>query len=239
MGEQLSDGGTAGRRRAHPQGTASGPQGVGAGPDLEALLAAAMRPADVDAEGERRAVAAFRAARDAGAHRARTRRRDDWRPRTRRRTVRSLRATLSLFVASLALGGVAFAAMGTTGSSSDASSKGHGTPTQSTAPSEPDPEPSSAASGTGQGPSERPSTAQDTEAQCRAYEQVASNGKALESVAWKRLVEAAGGEEKVAGYCAEQLVRETAESGKPGADNANSGGNPGQGKENDKAGKKN
>ncbi|SBT91962.1 hypothetical protein GA0115233_103771, partial [Streptomyces sp. DI166] len=59
MGEQLSDGGAVGRRSAHP-----------GGPDLETLLAAAMRSDTLDAEGERRAVAAFREARDAGAHRA-------------------------------------------------------------------------------------------------------------------------------------------------------------------------
>ncbi|MDT0434290.1 hypothetical protein ABZ439_31235 [Streptomyces sp. NPDC005840] len=46
---------------------------------LELLLADAMREEAVDTEGQRRAVAAFRAARDAGRHRARTRDRDDWR----------------------------------------------------------------------------------------------------------------------------------------------------------------
>lgn len=46
-----------------------------------ALLGAVMRDGGMDAEAERQALAAFRAARDAGAHRARTRRRDDWRAR--------------------------------------------------------------------------------------------------------------------------------------------------------------
>ncbi|MFD8200700.1 hypothetical protein ACFV2G_14210, partial [Streptomyces sp. NPDC059701] len=59
---------------------------------------------------------AFRAARDAGAHRAartaRIRRRDDWRPRDPRRARRSLRVTLSVLLASLTLGGVAYAAIG-------------------------------------------------------------------------------------------------------------------------------
>ncbi|MFJ3195501.1 hypothetical protein ACIPJQ_23105 [Streptomyces griseoviridis] len=45
----------------------------------ESRWADAMREGAVDAEGVRRAVAAFRAARDAGRHRARTRDRDDWR----------------------------------------------------------------------------------------------------------------------------------------------------------------
>lgn len=48
-------------------------------PPLELLLAEAMRETTVDAEAARRALAAFRAARDAGEHRARTRGRDDWR----------------------------------------------------------------------------------------------------------------------------------------------------------------
>ncbi|MFD7131311.1 hypothetical protein [Streptomyces sp. NPDC059894] len=48
--------------------------------DVQALLATALRGGDGPGEGERRALAAFREARDAGAHRAaRTRRRDDWR----------------------------------------------------------------------------------------------------------------------------------------------------------------
>ncbi|MGW0910609.1 hypothetical protein ACWD1Z_02500 [Streptomyces sp. NPDC002784] len=215
MGEQLSDGGTADRRPAHPHGTPSGPPADAGRPDLEALLAAAMRPAAVDAEGERRAVAAFRAAREAGAHRSRTRRRDDWRPRTRGRSVRSLRATLSLFVASLALGGAAFAAIGTAGSSSDASD-GPGTPTPSTAAADPDPEPPATASGTATAPRDRPSAAADTEAKCRAYERVRGSGRALDAPAWQRLTEAAGGAEKVAAYCARRLAEATAQ-GKPGA----------------------
>ncbi|WP_177232765.1 hypothetical protein [Streptomyces sp. Ag109_O5-10] len=52
---------------------------TGAGPPPAALLAAAVRVPGADTEGERRAVAAFRTARDTGTHRARTRRGDDWR----------------------------------------------------------------------------------------------------------------------------------------------------------------
>ncbi|MFE5139785.1 hypothetical protein ACFRDV_19235 [Streptomyces fagopyri] len=44
---------------------------------LDALLAA-VRTAPVDPVAEGRAVAAYRAARERGAHGARTRRRDDW-----------------------------------------------------------------------------------------------------------------------------------------------------------------
>ena len=52
-----------------------------------------------------------------------------------------------------------------------------------------------------------PTTAQDTEAKCRAYDQVGGNGKALDSTAWQRLVTAAGGADRVAAYCAEQLAQ--------------------------------
>ncbi|MEU6626278.1 hypothetical protein ABZ926_36695 [Streptomyces litmocidini] len=48
--------------------------------DVEAVLAAALRPGTVDDTATRAAVAAFRAARDTGLHGPRrTRRRDDWR----------------------------------------------------------------------------------------------------------------------------------------------------------------
>ncbi|MEW1779192.1 hypothetical protein [Streptomyces sp. NPDC086777] len=63
-----------GRRPAHPGVTVPGAE-----PLLEALLAAAVRVPGVEPEGERRAVAAFRTARDTGTRRPRTRRRDDWR----------------------------------------------------------------------------------------------------------------------------------------------------------------
>ncbi|MGA4850828.1 hypothetical protein ACOBQB_33005 [Streptomyces sp. G5(2025)] len=97
-----------------------GPEGApGRASPLE-LLAEAVRAdaagaaGTVDAEAQREAVAAFRAARDAGAHRARTRRRDDWRPRERRRPARiSLKAAGGVVLAGGLLGGVALAAAGT------------------------------------------------------------------------------------------------------------------------------
>ncbi|MFJ2767488.1 hypothetical protein [Streptomyces sp. NPDC087300] len=61
----------------------SGPGGTRGRPSpttLDALLSSAVRSDAVDTDAQRQAVAAFRAARDEGAHRARTRRRDDWRP---------------------------------------------------------------------------------------------------------------------------------------------------------------
>ncbi|MFF1694247.1 hypothetical protein ACFVXC_11555 [Streptomyces sp. NPDC058257] len=63
---------------------------------VDALLGEAVRSGAVDAEAQRRAVAAFRSARDEGTHRARTRRRDDWRPRA----LGSLRAAASTILAS-------------------------------------------------------------------------------------------------------------------------------------------
>ncbi|MFD8420619.1 hypothetical protein [Streptomyces sp. NPDC059466] len=51
--------------------------GLAVGLSLDALLAA-VRTTAVDPDAEGRAVAAYRAAREGGAHGARTRRRDDW-----------------------------------------------------------------------------------------------------------------------------------------------------------------
>lgn len=139
--------------------------------ELEALLSAAvLRGHRPDAEGEQRAVAAFRAARAARARRVRTRRRDDWRSREQRRLVRWVKTLLSLFAASLALGGVAFAAIGSPGAP-DHSADGKGRTTPSAVP------PARSAAGHSAAPSHpavgtpaRPSTAQDTEAKCRAYD---------------------------------------------------------------------
>ncbi|WP_063768387.1 hypothetical protein [Streptomyces griseus] len=237
MGERLSGGGLPGRRRVHPgdAGPGSGPADDAAG--VEALLAAAMRGDGVDTEAEGRAVAAFRAARDAGEHRARvrTRRRDDWRPREQRRGARSVKATLSVLVASLTLGGVAFAAIGTGGSSDHGSGDRGGRTEQTTAaPGTSGGRPTASGSPTDSGRPDHPATAQDTAAHCRAYEQVGGRGKALESTAWRRLVEAAGGEEKVADYCDRQLAAESAtrkptKTGKPGGDAPGAGKGDGKG----------
>ncbi|MFF3329248.1 hypothetical protein ACFYWX_06730 [Streptomyces sp. NPDC002888] len=218
MGERLNGGGFPGRRRVHPgdAGPGSGPADDKAG--VEALIAAAMRGDGVDSEAEQRAVAAFRAARDAGEHRprARTRRRDDWRPREQRRGARSVKATLSVLLASLTLGGVAFAAIGTGGSSHEGAGDGRGRTEQTTgAPGLSGGRPTATPSPTDSGRPDHPVTAQDTEAHCRAYKQVGGRGKALDSTAWQRLIAAAGGQEKVAAYCARQLAGETA-TPKPG-----------------------
>lgn len=233
MGERLNDGAGHSRRRTHPvdaaadhEAAAGAPEAAAAGaaaagaaaPALEALLVRALSSQALSSQalhaqglrgpgdGERRAVAAFRAARDAGAHKARTRRRDDWRPRDRRHTVRSLRATLSVLVAGLTLGGVAFAAVG---SSTDGVAGGAGRP-------EPAATTTASASGAGAGSADtvsvspqppaatgrdRPVSAEDTDAHCRAYEKVVGRGKATDSTAWQRLVTAAGGAENVVAYC--------------------------------------
>ncbi|MGJ3560690.1 hypothetical protein ACR6C2_28650 [Streptomyces sp. INA 01156] len=62
-------------------------------------------------------MAAFREARETGVHRtgALTRRRDDWRPRERRLGRLSVKATLSVLIAGLSLGGVAVAGIGAAG----------------------------------------------------------------------------------------------------------------------------
>ncbi|MEU5886588.1 hypothetical protein ABZ835_07080 [Streptomyces sp. NPDC047461] len=230
MGEGRSGGGVPGRRHVHPGGTGS-PGADG----LETLLAAAMRedagPREnrAGAEGERQAVAAFRAARDAGAHRARTRRRDDWRPREQRRLSRSLRATLSVFLASLTLGGVAFATIGTGGGSSPEAGKKDPPRPRTSAPVR---QPATTAPAT-ESPSaqpDRPVTAQDTEAHCRAYEKVGGRGNALNSTAWQRLVDAAGGEGNIARYCADRLAQDTT-ADEPGKSEKNAGDPPGKKKQ--------
>ncbi|MFD9391741.1 hypothetical protein ACFWBB_13735 [Streptomyces sp. NPDC060000] len=212
MGERLNDGAGHSRRRARPPHIADAAADVEAPatadtprtatPALEALLVRALRARAPrgTGDGERRAVAAFRAARDAGAHQARTRRRDDWRPRARRHTARSLRATLSVLVAGLALGGVAFAAVGSAGDGhADAAGRPEGSATASRARStgaSASPPPTVPAD------RDRPLGAKDTEAHCRAYEKVHGRGRAMDSTAWQRLVTAAGGEGNVAAYCA-------------------------------------
>ncbi|MEU8028681.1 hypothetical protein AB0C13_08560 [Streptomyces sp. NPDC049099] len=226
MGERLSADGVPGRRRVHPGGAVSG---VWDGPEspLETLLATVIRADHLDPEAERRALAAFRAAaHGAGARRARTRRRDDWRLPEARRARRPVRMTFGVVFASLTLGGVAVAAIGSAGSSTDGTGTGRGPAHPSAVtPARPGGAAPSAPS-VGRGPTDRPSSAKDTEAHCRAYEQVDKRGKALDARAWQRLVAAAGGENRVAAYCSEQLTRASAGPagrGKPGKDAADTG----------------
>ncbi|MFD4598227.1 hypothetical protein ACFWPQ_09315 [Streptomyces sp. NPDC058464] len=255
MGERLGGDGVRGRRRVQPGGALSGLRGTGdeaavedaavegAALDdgalddgaLETALAAAVRAADLGSRGEQQAVAAFLAARAEGAHRARTRRRDDWRPAADRRARRPAKLTFGVVFASLALGGVAVAAIGSAGSSTEGAGHGRGTTNPAVAaPNRPGDAASAPSSGSPR-PTDRPATAQDTEAHCRAYAQVQGRGKALGATAWRRLVAAAGGADKVAAFCSEQLAAETAKpshstgAGKSGEGAANSA-NGGQGK---------
>ncbi|MGQ5636353.1 MULTISPECIES: hypothetical protein [unclassified Streptomyces] len=231
MGERLSgDGAPVRHRQVHPGGTMSGPSGAQDAAALETVLGAALRTDRLDPEAEQRALAAFRAAgHRADARPARTRRRDDWRPREERRLRHPVRMTFGAVFASLALGGVAVAAIGHTGSPGHgAGDAGRAAHRPAVAAGRPDGTASPSSSG-GPGATGRPSPAQDTEAHCRAYEQVDGRGKALGATAWQRLVTAAGGKDKVAAYCAQQLAHATAKpqkpagTGAPGRHAANSG----------------
>ncbi|MGW1166717.1 hypothetical protein [Streptomyces sp. NPDC002550] len=238
MGERHGGDGPFGRRRAHPGGTLSAPGDAcadqadegRADSGFEARLGAALRAGGVDAEAERRAVAAFRAAHATRAPGARTRRRDDWRPAAPRRARVPLRAALSVALASLTLGGVAFAAIGSAGSGT------HGRPgtphpalPSASTPHRP-PAPGTPAGTAGQASGaastrpHHPATARDTVAHCRAYERAGDRSGALDATAWQRLVGAAGGEEKVAAYCAAQVK---AAYGKKADKGGNSAGNSG------------
>ncbi|WP_159535439.1 hypothetical protein [Streptomyces sp. Tu 3180] len=214
---------TSGHRAAGQEGPATGRDHVVDTAGLEALLAAALIRDPVDDAAEQRAVAAFRAAREAGAHHARTRRRDDWRSR-RRLGGNSVKAVLSVLLGGLTLGGVAVAGIGATGPDTD----GPGRDDRRTQVSPGAPGPStgeSAGAGSASAGPDRPAEARDTEAHCRAYEQVEGRGKALDATVWKRLTAAAGGEAKVDAYCAERRERATA-GARPGGTPA-PGKNPG------------
>ncbi|MCF3177366.1 hypothetical protein IPZ61_29120 [Streptomyces sioyaensis] len=214
----------------------SGPRDVQDSATLETMLGAAIRADRLDPEAEQRALAAFRAAaHGADGRRARSRRRDDWRPREQRRVRRPVRMTFGAVFASLALGGVAYAAIGSAGSSADGAGAGRGTAHPApVAPDQPGGTASSTSSGR-PGPTNRPSPAKDTVAHCRAYKQVEGRGKALDATAWQRLVAAAGGKDKVAAYCSEQLTWATgapsgpAGRGKPGKGTAGNTGTSGNG----------
>ncbi|MFJ9813836.1 hypothetical protein ACIRU3_00945 [Streptomyces sp. NPDC101151] len=244
MGER-HDGDGPDRRRARPGGTVLGPAAAGRDPGFEARLGAALReaghPDGIDPEAEQGAVAAFRVARDAGAHAARPRRRDDWRPRPSRGAGPSLKTTLSVFLASITLGGVAVAAIGSAGSEGhdDAGGRRRAHPSASTA-EQPAAGPGA---GTSKAPSVRPNhpaTAKDTLAHCRLYVRTEGRGRAWEATSRQRLVTAAGGEEHIAAYCAEQIAR--ADDANRNKDNkwrsSGNSSNNGNGAISDKAGEK-
>ncbi|MET7457168.1 hypothetical protein ABZT03_35880 [Streptomyces sp. NPDC005574] len=204
MGERHS-GGDPGRRRAHPEDLAEPHDTAG----LEELLTGAGVADVPDAEAEQRAVDAFRTARDTGAHRARTRRRDDWRPREQR-AARPVRLALSLALASLTLGGAAVAAIGSYDSTPGGSADDRPRPgPTSSAPAGVAPVPPAAASTGADGLV----AARDTEAYCRAYGKAHGRQRSLDPAAWQRLVAAAGGEREVTAYCARRLTAADATTG--------------------------
>ncbi|MFS4092449.1 hypothetical protein [Streptomyces sp. AF1A] len=208
MGEGLSSGGVTGRR-CGPGVTPTGPPDVCDTGALEAVLAAAMRAEDLDPQAEQRALAAFRAARETGAHQSHARRRDDWRPSGMRLPRRSLKVTLGAVFASLAVGGVAVAAIGSVGSPAGGGGADRGTTRPSAHVSGRPGDTASSATGGRPRPTAGPARARDDEARCRAYEHVRGHGKALDARVWRQLVAAAGGQDKVVAYCSEQLTRAT------------------------------
>ncbi|MFE3635016.1 hypothetical protein [Streptomyces sp. NPDC059168] len=193
----------------------SDPEGAGDVGVLEAALAAAMRARTLDPDAEQRAVTHFRAALDAGARPLRTRRRDDWRPVEERRARRPVKVTFGVVFASLTLGGVAVAAIGSSGSPMDGARPGLGTERPST-PALDEPHDGATSASAGRTPRAGGSTpAQDTEAHCRAYQQVEDRGKAIDAAAWQQLVTAAGGKSRVATYCSEYLARTSTAPSRP------------------------
>ncbi|MFC9130940.1 hypothetical protein ACFT4A_29410 [Streptomyces sp. NPDC057099] len=166
MGERQNGGGLPGRRSRPALPDA----------DVKALIVASLVRDGVDPEAERRAVAAFRAARDAGAHRGRARRGDDRGPGGRGHPLPpSLRTMLSVLFAGLLLVGVAMGVIGATGFPADDGSA-------------------------------RPAPAPATEDDCRDYQEIGGNGQGVDETVWQRLVAAAGGERNVTAYCTAQLA---------------------------------
>ncbi|MFF8836900.1 hypothetical protein [Streptomyces sp. NPDC015130] len=194
-------------------------------------LRAALRPdRPMGEEAAQQAVAAFRAARDAGLHSGtgapRTRRRDDWRPVAERRWGRWSKAALVALVSGLTLGGVAVATGGLPSPVSDAPEhrpepsadavvptprKGAVPPAPPSVRAPSTPPVADAGGVPGPNRTERvpPGAARSHEALCRSYEQKAVRaGGTWDPTALRRLVEAAGGEEAVPAYC-ERLTDRT------------------------------
>jgi hypothetical protein len=176
-------------------------------PTLEDLLAAAARPMPSPAEGEVRAVAAFRAAHDEGASAALTRPEDDWRPKSPGVGTRWIKVSIGALVAGAMLGGVAMAAGAIPTPFGEPLLKPGPTPSASSRQAENpgEPEPPSTSGPGARTPGERPPTAKDDLAHCRVYESKEGRGGALDGTAWQRLKDAAGGRDAVAAYCARLL----------------------------------
>ncbi|MGP3982073.1 hypothetical protein [Streptomyces sp. KR80] len=205
---------------------------------VERLLAAAAEPVRHESERARgrqeAAVVAFRAAR--GTPTGPRRSQDDWRPRRGLGAVfacraggvsRSKKAVIGAVVAAAALGGVAVAAgtgavpnpFGTGDSGSrpapvhSASAEPSGGPgtLDRTRPGRTDPTPPAGRGDAGPrvAPPGRGTPKQwTTVSLCRAYQAAAGSGAALDSEAFGRLADTAGGERAVDGYCDRLMKRQ-------------------------------
>lgn len=203
-------------------------------PELAVVLAAARRAETPDADDERRATAAFRAARDGGAHAVRSpwwRRRDDWRPVTSWRGRRPARIMLGGFVVAATLGGVAVAAGGGVlptpfrgGEKGGPADSVHPTPGSSRTPEGHRSDaggPTTGGDGSGRtetngpgfvlppGRTGAPGGTRAEAALCRVYAKDLGKGKAADSTAFDRLAAAAGEESEAAvtAYCETLLDR--------------------------------
>ncbi|MFF8841666.1 hypothetical protein ACF08N_02895 [Streptomyces sp. NPDC015127] len=191
-------------------------------PALDEVLAAAARPAPVEPEAAEHALAAFRTARAEGALGLPTRPEDDWRPAARPRLrARGLKASIGALVGGVMLGGVAMAAGGipvpfgeqpAQGTSpGPGASSGAGEATSDTVREESRP-PTTGTSGAAAG--ERPPTAKDAVAHCRAYDSAQRHNDTAGAGAMReRLEAAAGGPQAVAEYCARLLATGPASAG--------------------------
>ncbi|MET8243772.1 hypothetical protein ABZV31_04650 [Streptomyces sp. NPDC005202] len=169
----------------------------------------ALRQQPLDTSAEQAALTAFRSARTANDGAVRTRRRDDWRPRTRKQ--RWTRGSALTLAASTLLGGIAVASIGVVDSTQHHAPEARTSNSPLRPPTATPRGQRSPSTAPGTAPTASPShpgTAKNIEAHCRAYERIKGRGHALNATAWQRLVRAAGGEQQVAGYCA-QLSRST------------------------------
>ncbi|MGW1006489.1 hypothetical protein [Streptomyces sp. NPDC002520] len=189
---------------ASPLGSATERDGVFDLDNVAERIGEALRQQPVDDREEQAALTAFHSALTASDGPVRTRRRDDWRPRTR--TQRWARGSALALAATTLLGGIAVASIGVVDSTQHHAPKA-GTSNRTLPPPTPTPgEQGSPSTGPGTAPTTSPShpgTAKDTEAHCRAYEKIKGRGHALNATAWQRLVRAAGGEQRIPGYCAQ------------------------------------
>ncbi|MFE9042619.1 hypothetical protein ACFYOG_17130 [Streptomyces sp. NPDC007818] len=196
----------------------------------EALRAALRPDRSVGEDESRQAVAAFRAARDAGMHAGpdapRTRRRDDWRPADGRGIGPWPKAALIALVSGVTLGGVAVATgklpnplpdlperrtepgvstlvpspESVTESPSPAEGSASASPADPAPPAAPARE-TSAPAWPAEAAQAPPGAATSHEALCRAYEQRTGHAGGASDAALRRLVQAAGGEAAVPVYC--------------------------------------